>query len=66
MLPFDLEKQMEKGTLLYTFKDMLELMAWASLPEDTREGYTIEYFKETYPDVFDKKIIEANRILQCA
>lgn len=63
MLPFDLERQMNKDTLLYTFKDVLELMAWASIPEDTREGYTIESFKETYPDVFDGKIIIANRIL---
>jgi len=66
MLPFDLEKNMNKDTKLYTFRDVLELMAWASISEDARESYTIDTFKETYPDVFDKKIIEANRILQCA
>ena len=51
---------------LYTYTEVLELMAFAALPEATREKYTIDTFKTTFPDVFNGKKALAERILQHA
>lgn len=61
-LPFDIAKSMKSETRLYTYKDVIELVAFA-LIKDKAEGETIESFQTKYPDVFDLKIIEAHRLI---
>lgn len=62
MLPFSLRKQLESTTRLYTYKDVVELVAFALTPSRLY-GDTIESFQAKYPDVFDMKIIEADRLI---
>ena len=62
MLPFHLEKQLKSDTKLYTYKDVVELVAFALTP-GRLEGDTIESFQSKYPDIFDHKMIEAHRLI---
>lgn len=63
MLPHNLKVSIESTTKLYTYGDVAQLVAFALIPANVREGRTIEYFKERYPDVFDQKIIDADRLI---
>lgn len=66
MLPYKLEKALASPNKLYTYKEVVELVAWALLPIEARNNHNIEDFKKKYPDVFDHKIIEADRIISYA
>lgn len=63
MLPYKLEKQLESTDLLYSYKDVVELVAFALIAPKVREGETIESLKDKYPDVFDMKIIAAHDLI---
>lgn len=63
MLPYRLEKSLRTDTMLYSYKDVVELVAWALIPDKSRENYSIDSFKENYPDVFDQKMVEADRLI---
>lgn len=63
MLPFKLQKQMQGTTPLYTYREVVELVAFALIDRNSREDGPIESFKDKYPDVFDQKCIEADRMI---
>ena len=63
MLPFRLQKQLASDNKLYTYKDVVELVAFALIPESSRESTNIDAFKEKYLDVFENKMITADRLI---
>jgi hypothetical protein len=63
MIPYNLQKQLDNSNPLYSYKDVVELVAFALIPERTRENYTIGTFQENFPDVFDTKMIEADHLI---
>jgi hypothetical protein len=63
MLPYKLEKALNSENLLYSYKDVVELVAFALIPEKSRKDLTIDSFKAQYPDVFDHKMIDADQLI---
>ena len=63
MLPYKLMKDLESTKPLYTYKDVIELVAWALVPPDIRGKVTVEEFVRQYPDVFDQKMIDADFLI---
>jgi hypothetical protein len=62
-LPFKLEKDLKDQKPLYSYKDVVELVAWALVPLALREKFTLESFKDAYPDVWDHKMIDAATLI---
>lgn len=66
MLPYNLEKQMKNPTKLYSYGEVVELVAWALVNPLLRNESNIDKYKEQHPDIFDQKCIEADRLISYA
>lgn len=63
-LPFRLEDSFKSETALYTYKELCYLVAWGLVAEDVRLKTSPDKFIESHPDVWEHKLIEADKLIR--
>jgi hypothetical protein len=62
-LPFRLEKDLKSEAKHYTYKELCYLVAWGLVPVNIRDEITPDEYIETYPDVWEGKLVAADSLI---